>query len=290
MLYVILVNYNGADDTIECIESLSLQRARDFEIIVVDNNSTDNSVERLKKISVHIILLVNEENLGFSGGNNVGIKYAIEHGAEGVILLNNDTVVSSDFIDSYKRTVNKHHNSAVIGPKIKYYYQDNIIWYAGGEYNGKTGRVEHTGYKCIDKGEYDTFKEVSFISGCCIYIPTSVIKRIGFLDERYFLYCEDLEYCCRLQRNKIKMFYDPQIVVLHKVSASTDKISGSSIYYTVRNGLYVIKEYHNKGTSLLPYLYYICQALFRCIKGEYRFKPVLNGIIDMVSGKVGKKG
>ena len=196
---IILVNYNGVNDTFECIESLSTSTYNNFKIIVVDNKSTDNSAQILRKYQskYNYILLEAKNNDGFSSGNNIGIRYAVEHKFDYVLLLNNDTLVDKHFLKELILTQNYYENKAIISSKIYYAYDRNRIWYAGGTFNKITSRTEHIGIHEIDCGQFNEEKKVSFISGCCMFIPIEAILKVGYMEDLYFLYCEDTDYGCR---------------------------------------------------------------------------------------------
>lgn len=284
---IILVNYNGAADTLECIGSLTKVRYENREVIVVDNASTDGSVTALKAAS-GIVLLEAPENLGFSGGNNMGIRYALDHGADYVLLLNNDTLVTEGFLEPLVAAAGDLGPKSVLTSKILYAGQRDTLWYAGGEFNRKLCRVSHTRINEKDSLQ-EKRREVTFISGCCMLLHRSVIESLGELDEKFFLYCEDLEYCCRLRQGGCTLWYEPESVIFHKVSASTGRSSTLSVYYTVRNKGYIIDEYIERKYRWLARTYVTLENAKRVAAGEYPAKAVARGNADhrrKVTGKV----
>lgn len=284
---IILVNYNGAEDTIDCVESIEKQEYKNYEIIVVDNCSTDDSLDKISQLQDRVILLTAKENNGFSAGNNIGIEYAINHGADYVLLLNNDTVVSQSFLtemimEAYCRP------TAVITGTIYYEKKRQCIWYAGGSFSEVTARTCHWNIGSENAILPKEAKEVTFISGCEMLIPKSVIEIVGMLDEDYFLYAEDIDYCARTRRAGFSLVYVPSSVIYHKVSASTSKISYATQYYSVRNRRILI---HKNLKSLKRVSALICsdiQTIRRLLDGRLTMNAVKAGIVDYYKGKTGK--
>ncbi len=285
---VVIVNYNGWNDTIACIDSLRRVTTPNTFVIVVDNGSTDDSPEKLKeyvKLGQECLICL-ENNLGFSGGNNVGIQYAIEKGAEFVCLLNNDTVVEPDFLD---KMLDKITYDSVVYGKIKFYQNQQKIWFAGGHYNRWTGKTVHYGYNQEDNKQIHDTSNGNFVTGCLLLIPVSVIEQVGLLPEHYFLYYEDTEYSLRLSEYGIKMNYAPDTVIYHKVSASTKKTPDMTLYYSIRNSLLLVSE-HEKG--LRKWCAYGCitaRNIKRMIKGSYRCRVVKSAYMDWIRGNYDKK-
>lgn len=248
-LAVVVLSFNGRDSTLECIKSLKIAKKDNINlrIIVVDNASADDSLNALQKIK-DIDLVVNYKNLGFSGGMNRGIEYALKHNATHIMLLNNDTVIDKDLLINIVRT---SVNADIISPKIyfsaghefhKERYQKTdlgkVIWYSGGSIDWKNILGVHAGVDEVDTGQFDKPMEITFATGCCILIKRQVFKKIGLLDEKYFLYLEDMDFCYRAQKAGFKILFDPQSILWHK-NASAAGGSGSVLqeYYFTRNRL-----------------------------------------------------
>lgn len=273
---IILVNYNGYKDTAECVESLSRIDYVNRKIIIVDNGSTDGSLDKLRFLENEGIVIINaNNNLGFSEGNNIGIQYAIKNKFRYVLLLNNDTVVKPEFLSELVRTAQENNNSVIVTSKILYEFDRRTIWYAGGTFSEKTSRTSSRGIGEIDIGKYDNSEEVTFVSGCCMLIPTEIISQIGYMSEDYFLYSEDTDLCCKTREYGYKLIYQPKSVIYHKVSASTQKLSSLMTCYIVRNKLILIKKHINQKYKLLAYLYITIESLKRTVCGEYTLLSVL---------------
>jgi len=290
---IIMVNYNGLTDTVECIDSIRQMSYKNFKIIVVDNKSTDDSVKRLreKKMEADFELIECESNLGFSAGNNAGIQYALDLGVEYLLLINNDTLTDTEFLKNLMdKTTQLPKNSVTTGT---IYYSENrkMIWYGGGGFNKRTAKVSHFGFGSQMFRLPPDPIEVSFISGCCMCIPSAIIEKVGLLDENYFLYEEDVDYCYRLQNNGVKLFYIPDAVLYHKVSSSTGKtnqMSATTQYYMVRNKFFFINRYYSGIGRIKPYCYSIAMYCYYCIRYGMSFRYVVMGIRDFLCGKMKK--
>lgn len=288
---IILVNYNGYQDTIECIESLSANSYSNYGIVVVDNQSTDNSVIALRRMQnkYRFSLVEAQKNDGFSAGNNLGIKYSVEHGFDCFLLLNNDTIVDKEFLKRLVEQYTRFGERCALTGTIFYAKEPNKVWYAGGRFNSYTARTTH--YH-MDK-QIDVSKEkvtaVSFISGCELFFSKSVLDIVGYMNEGYFLYSEDVDYSIKLQNNSIPMYYVPQSIIYHKVSSSTSKISDLAQYYSIRNRRILVYE-NLRGIKIFTALLFAdLQTAHRLIHRRLKFHNVISGKIDYYRGCRGKK-
>ena len=242
---IILLNYNGFEDTIECVNSLLDSSYKNYAVIIVDNDSPDQSGIKLKNAyekNTKIKVLLNKENNGFSAGNNVGITYALENDYDYILLLNNDTTVDCDFLQNLVKATSQSNVYTIYTCKIKYYYDKERIWFAGGDYSYIKGSTYHFGVTELDDGKFDASIDVGFICGCCMFMSRTVVEKIGLLPEEYFLYSEDLDYSLNARNNNIRLRYVPNAIIYHKVSSSTSKISHMSQYYVVRNRFEMVRK------------------------------------------------
>lgn len=287
---IILVNYNGYIDTVECVKSLKDIAYDNYEIIIVDNGSAEDFL-KLKKTYIEddVIVINSGDNLGFSGGNNVGIKYAIENKTDYILLLNNDTIVESDFLNYMVDDCLNNNDNIVVANKIMYLKEKSKIWYGGGSFSSITSRTIAYGINEEDIGKCNLKMKVSFASGCCMLIPVEVIQNIGFMNEEFFLYCEDTDYCQRIQNAGYMIIYEPKSKIYHKVSASTNKITGVQTYYLVRNKLYIVKKYIKTRYKFIAYVYVMLETLKRILAGEYQGYSAFSGMQDFCKGIMGKK-
>jgi len=255
---IVIVNYNGWKDTHDCLKSLG-----DIpDIVVVDNNSRDDSVAKLKnwikendKSNVKLVELTN--NKGFSGGNNVGIRLALKNKSDYVLLLNNDTVVDQKLVTKLVNRAETDSKIGIVGSKIYFskgyeyhksrYKQSElgkVIWFAGGKIDWKNMYAFHRGVDEVDMGQYDISDDTDFITGCCMLIKREVVEKIGYLDDNLYLYLEDLDYCLRARQAGYKLIYESTANLWHKNASSSDK-PGSRLhrYYLTRNRLIVGMRY-----------------------------------------------
>jgi GT2 family glycosyltransferase len=232
---IVISNYNGWQDTVQCLESLQKQTYRDFEIILLDDASTNDSVQQLQKhLTENTVFLPQEANSGFAAVNNVGMRRALADGCDWVLLLNNDTVVAPDFLETLLRETPAR---AVSCPKMLFLDPPDEIWFAGGELDRATGKVKHLGGHEKDGPAFAEKKQVSFITFCCVLLPRQVVEEVGFLDETLFMYCEDVDYCIRLADAGVPLWFLPDARIWHKAGGSAGGML--SVYYITRNTLYL---------------------------------------------------
>jgi GT2 family glycosyltransferase len=234
---IILLNYNNWEDTIECIQSLKESSVNDSNILVIENCSSDESYNKLITETPKVHIIKAEKNLGFTGGNNLGIKYAVENKYDYAIVLNNDTIVESkDSIRILIDEMDKHYEVSFGTGRIFYYPEKDRIWYDGGKLNSWRGLAIHFNYgkNKNDITLINDIKDVDFISGCFMCIRLKDISRIGYMDENFFIYLDDVEYSARAVKNDLKLKYFPQVTIFHKARGE-DKRTPRMIYYSIRN-------------------------------------------------------
>ena len=250
----ILINYNSKEDTLACLSSLSKIKTTGFKhtIIIVDNASKDvfQLPNRLKNSTTEIIR--SESNIGFTGGNNMGIYYAIEkYNSDYVLLLNNDTTVDENFLKELVRTAEADSKIGMVGSKIffskgKEFHIDsydkkdlgNVLWYAGGSIDWDHLAAFHRGVDEIDSGQFDNQTESDFVTGCSMLVKREVLEKVGTFDKRFFLYLEDVDWSVRVKNAGYTIAFSPTSIVYHKNAGSSGG-SGSKIhqYYQTRNRL-----------------------------------------------------
>ena len=234
MISIVTVTYNSAEVIEDFIASLSAQSFTDFEVLFIDNASTDNTVEIINRHpDPRFIVVANQQNLGFTAGCNQGIRHAIAHGRSSLLLINNDTTFPTDLLEQLFLGLSK---APVTVPKMLYYSPANRIWTAGGRFLRYNGfRSAHTGLDEIDHGQYDTPANISFAPMCCMLIKTEVFESIGLLDQAIFAYCEDTDFCIRLGKANLAIRYIPDAVIYHKVSSLT---GGTKSDFYVKNAAF----------------------------------------------------
>ena len=287
---IVISNYNGWQDTVQCLESLQKQTYRDFEIILLDDASTNDSVQQLQKhLTENTVFLPQEANVGFAAANNVGMRRALADGCDWVLLLNNDTVAAPDFLETLLRETPA---GAVSCPKMLFLNPPDEIWFAGGELDRATGKVRHLGGHEKDGPAFAEKKQVSFITFCCVLLPRQVIEQVGFLDETLFMYCEDVDYCIRLADAGVPMWFLPDAKIWHKAGGSAGGML--SVYYITRNTLYLTCKGKSRGyirARTLPVLIagaarYALTKLLGRKKG--RSYGAFRGALDFWRGRMGR--
>ncbi len=353
-ILAIILNYNGWEDTIECLESILRSDYTNYQVIVVDNKSPNNSMEYIKawaegkqenfspkrshplyhlshpsikkpipyicytreeaekggKIEIEnaitnqwqeerernkdnlistsiypLIFIQSDENLGFAGGNNIGIKYAQKkNDLHDILLINNDTVVEKNTISELIRARNKLGENAIYGGRIFYYSEPTKIWYDGGHLNKFTGRAVHinSGKKNISITQPI---QVNFITFCYVLIPANIVKKNGLLDESYFMYVEDLDYSYRVDKNNYKLYHVPSSQLWHKIGASNGgEISEFSAYWYYKNSIKFILNRFSNAEKIIPIFFIILKFPFLLLKWSFRntriLKFMIKGYID----------
>lgn len=243
LVFIVLVNWNGCRDTIDCINSLKKIDYPNYRILVVDNGSTDGSQKKIKTLFKDVLLIENKENVGLAKAENQGISLALKKNADFVLLLNNDMTVEKDFLSKLVKETLKHPSIAMSGGKILYHSDKNTIWSAGLKERYFVEPISR-GLGQKDKGQFDKIEFVDSVHACSL-LNAEVIKEIGLLHSDFFIMFEESEWGIRARRKGYKVLYIPSSVVYHKVSKSFEKIKECKpfiVYFTVRNWLVTVKR------------------------------------------------
>ncbi|MBN2072058.1 MAG: glycosyltransferase family 2 protein [Candidatus Krumholzibacteriota bacterium] len=220
ILDVIILNWNGEDVIGQCLESLEKVKSPPLRITVVDNASTDSSVEMIRERFPEIELLINDSNLLFAEGNNVGIRKAMERGGQYILLLNNDTEVDPDFARRMMEAATVP-GIGIVGPKIYFFDDSDRIWYGGGEFFPGIWIPKHKDLRKRDSDSDGRSVETGWVTGCAMLVRREVFEDIGLLDRSYRIYCEDIDFCLRAKKAGWKCYYEESARVWHKVSSSS---------------------------------------------------------------------
>ncbi len=264
-LAIIILNWNGWKDTCECLASLIESSFQDFQIILIDNGSTDDSIDRIKlwangefPVSVgpfesvskkytipftehtlndiekynkplksnnnKIILISSPENLGFAKGCNVGIRYAMNSGIPNALLLNNDTTLDTECLNHLVYSLENQPEYDVATPMIFYYDRPKVIWYFGGKLTLSGRRKYYYFNKNIKENKIVKFKNISFVSGCALFVRTKIFERFGLLSEKFFFGEEDYNFSLRMRENRVKMIAVSSAKLYHKKGATHAKM------------------------------------------------------------------
>lgn len=298
---IVIVNYNTPDDTKATIQSLSEinHSGFDYQIVVVDNGSKELLTfnKAFLKKNNKVDLLRSESNLGFSGGNNLGIQHAIDHyDSDYYLLLNSDTIVDKNFLQALYEMMKKDPKIGLACSKIYFHkgyeffensYNESekhrVLWYVGGKVDWTNLLSYHIGIDEVDRGQFDVASETDYATGCAMMISREVIERVGRLDDRFFLYSEDVDFSLRVHKAGLKVMYCPDSVVYHKIGRSSGG-AGSPLqqYYQTRNRLFLTFR-HATFMSKLTALHLIFNILQKGNKSERK------AVFDLLLGRMGKQ-
>ena len=240
----VVLSWNGREDTLACLESLARIETDGVATVVVDNGSTDGSPEAIEERFPEVELIRAGVNLGYAAGNNVGIRRALDGGADWVVLVNNDATVAPDLVDALVAAAGRHPDAGALAGKVYVDEPRDVIWYAGGNFEprlGYSGRVRGAGKH--DDGSYDEERDVDWGTGALLAVSRAAIDRVGLLDEELFAYLEDVDWCLRIRDVDLRVVFVPSARAWHRVSASTGgAASTTSLYYHCRNTLAVCER------------------------------------------------
>lgn len=288
---IVIVVWNGKADTLECLESLSHDTYPNRDIIVVDNGSSDGSSEEIARAFPDTIVLKTGQNLGFTGGNNVGIQHANKMGADYVYLLNNDTTVEPDALEALVATAESQPTAGLLAPIIFEYYPPRPIWFAGSKMDLQRGAAWHDNSHVPEPTEAPY--EIPWATGCAMLIRTRLMQELGGFDDRYYLSSEDVDLCVRVRKSGLRVLAVPAARIYHKGGRSGLRMSGIHFYYTVRNTLLLLRKhsglaYFRSGPALIAtYLWRSVRARpdaglrLECIRS------VFHAVVDHLSQRYG---
>lgn len=236
---VIVLNWNGRDDTLDCLRSLEAVEYPNLDVIVVDNGSEDGSVEAIRAAHPTVTIIATGANLGFAGGNNVGMRAALERRADYLLLLNNDTIVAPDLVHQFVQAARAVGDPAIFSAKIYFFADPRRIWAVGMRWLAEESRLEMVGCNVVDTGqEYEEIAETDSAIGCAMFFPINMLATVGFLDPLYFLLYEDSDWCFRGKSAGYHCLIAPKARVWHKVSATMGGWNSPlSRYFNARNRL-----------------------------------------------------
>lgn len=286
-LSIITVNYNGLDDTCALIESIPFNET--MEVIVIDNASKQDEASIIAQRYPYIKSIRTDKNLGFAGGNNVGIK---EAKGKYLLLINNDTVFKEFNVDSLIKRLESSPQIGMVCPKIRFEWGTNPIQYAGYTPLSKISVCNQAiGFGEEDKGQYDTAHSTPYAHGAAMLIKREAIEKVGFMPEDYFLYYEEIDWSMMFTKADYEIWYDPACTIYHKESRSTGQDSPLRTYYITRNRLLLVKRNWQGIYKYLAYCYLTCIVAPRNVlkyalkcKNDH-LKAVINGIYDFGMAK-----
>lgn len=254
LVYIVVLNWNGREDTLACLRSLEPVWSERTKGVVVDNGSTDGTPDAIRAAFAAVEVLETGRNLGFTGGNNVGLRFALDSGADYVLLLNNDTVVDPLFVREMLKVAARSEEIGFVSPKIYFLDPPDLLWFAGARFSTRTGYGRVIGYGEPDRGQYDDVRPIDRPCGCAVLVSRRLCREAGLMEDKLFLYVDEVEWMLRGRKHGFKACYAPKAKVWHKVSASVGRESHpDAFYYGVRNTLYALNTHARCGTGILRY-------------------------------------
>jgi len=265
-LHVCILNWNGGDTVNQCVNSILSNDANNFRITVIDNGSTDGSIENLGS-QINIVQF--KKNYGFSTGYNLGITQCVSEGDEYIIILNYDTTVDKNFISSITDQIIKNGSAYIYGVKILYDEDRSLLWYGGGAANLSKGIISHIGIR-ENHENYSSQSETDYVTGCCMIIHKDNYLKLGGFDQSFFMYNEDVDLCLRAKKLGINCIYVPSAIVYHKVSHSLGgNYSIKKILLKSNSSYRLFRKYFIFPKALLLLFKYLTRSLLRINpKGE----------------------
>jgi GT2 family glycosyltransferase len=294
---LVVLNWNGRDDTLNCLASARKIGRADVHVVCVDNGSTDGSVEAIRDFYPEVDLIEAGSNLGYAGGNNLGLRRALERGATWAVLINNDSVVSSDVIEGFERALSRRPDAGVLAGKVYFADRPSTIWFAGQRVEtllGYSGRPR--GYGRSDSPRFQKVGETDRAVGALMAISHDAIERVGLLDEDLFAYVEDVDFSLRARRAGFKIVFAPEARAWHRVSGSTggEAASTHTLYYGARNSVIVFERERPlgvAGTWLRRSVIGWSFAVYALSRADRRaaLHAVVDGLRDAFSGRLGPR-
>lgn len=239
----IVLNNNRRDDTLTCLASLEQSTYQNHQIILLDNATSDGSIPAVRSAFPQVEIVELTANLGYAGNNNIGIKLALEKGADWVFVLNEDTRVDANCLAELVAVGNSNPAIGVVGPMVYHYDEPEVIQSAGGILSQDAWEPLHLGQNETDRGQYAGPHAVDWISGCAIMVRKSFIEQNGLLDERFFCYEEETEWCLRGKKNGWQMVHVPQAKIWHKGVQRDYEPASYVTYYITRNKFLMLNKH-----------------------------------------------
>lgn len=241
-IITVILNTNRRDDTLACLDSLLKNTYENHQVIVLDNASSDGSVEAIQSSfpTVHIIELF--DNLGYAGNNNVGIEAAMAQGADWILVLNEDTILNPDCLAQLVGVGESNAQIGIVGPMVYHFDEPDVIQSAGGQLS-RYWEGSHIAQNELDQGQFDQPHLVDWISGCAIMVKHEVIEQVGILDERFFYYWEETEWCIRARKFGWQIMHVPQAKLWHKGVQRDYHPKPSVTYYKTRNRFLTLSKH-----------------------------------------------
>jgi GT2 family glycosyltransferase len=294
-IFIIILHYGNLADTLQCLSSTLKIEDPSYEIILIDNGTQEMALEGIAKSNARIHFLRSANNVGFSAGCNLGIRYAFARDAKYLLLLNNDSIVDASILTAFRQAVLQFPNAGIFGAKIYFYNAPDTIWYAGGEVDTRSLRCWHIGLGDPESAAWNMPKPTSYACGCALFIKRDVIEHIGLLDEAFFLIWEEIDWCYRARTMGYGCMFVPEAKVWHKISQAFPGGHRSPFwhYHSSRSRILFLKRHLRRAARLR---FYVTHLLLECIlwlsrpfnaRHRHALKGTLHALIHKCSQKLG---
>lgn len=276
-IFILILNYNGFADTVKCLKTLYKVKSKRYYLftIIIDNGSKAEELQKIKSFfndpenlkNYHldkIKLIENKKNLGFAKGNNIGIRYALTHGASYILLLNNDTKIEMNFLEKLIEI-----DPAIASPVVKFRefrHSPKLMYDLGGFVNWTTGRTWHVNAYAEEFHHFQNRQplEADYVAGCCLLVKREVFEKIGLLDEKYFIYFEDVDFCVTAKKKGYRVIVDPSSVIYHKLGGSMDRWSKRAIFHNLfSNFIFITKHLGLRRITGYSYLFILTLKIIK---------------------------
>ena len=292
---ILILNWNRREDTLACLESMRHIRYPALKVCVIDNGSTDGSIEAVREQYPQFEQLLLKENKGYAQGNNDGASHALEQGADYLFILNNDTVVDADCVQILVDFAEADKRIGAVGPLMYYFTDNRRIWSAGGKMDWKHGSCANIGLDEVDQGQYPRPFPVDYIAGTALLVKREVWEKVGPFDRRFFMYWEETDWCTRVRQAGYDLFTVPAAKIWHKISPVQQAASPNIIYYMVRNNLLMLSKARQGLEFLTPWFFVMKGVLVTALRfltseKKAQGRAYLEGAWDFYRGRFGKRG
>ncbi len=252
-VFILILNWNQKKYTLQCIRSIKKTNYKNYKIVLIDNNSDDNTTDAVKLNFPDVKIIQNKKNYGYAEGNNKGIKYALKNKADYVLILNNDTIISKDSLKKLIQVIQSDKKIGVAGPKVYSFHHRNYLQSTGLQLNLITGSAKDL------RKNFRNPREVDAVIGCGLLVRAEIFRIVGLLDKKFFMYMEEIDFCIRVKKKGYKIIYVPSAKIWHKGGASSVGVNNKiQIYYDARNIILLMR----KNVSTIKFLLFLFMNIF----------------------------
>ncbi len=294
-IFAVILNTNRREDTLACLESLFANHYPNLAVIVLDNASTDGSNEAISEQFPQVRIIHLTDNLGYAGNNNVGIQAALDQHADWVFVMNEDIILAPDALVNMVAAVQNQPETGIVGPMVYHANEPEVIQSAGGFLSKKRWDAVHRGFNEKDEGQYAAREYVDWISGCAILVKRDAILQAGLIDQRFFYYWEETEWCTRIAGLGWRVLFVPQSKIWHKGVQREYNPSPNVTYYAVRNRLLLLQKHHAPLKVWIRTIFFYMRTLLAwTLKPKWKFKKdhrnaLWQGMKDFLFRRWGKR-